>query len=281
MIIGTEDVDVVIDENKVFNDDKYGLEDSTDDINEGFLGDGECSLRSRDSEDAHFNLHANQQTLQHRSFSRNMSKQATVLKGQDALKLLTINEASWGGLLHQRIWRWPEDKPPRTMGKLVQSFFQFSREIGEEGEVACVNFEIPTALSQKRSFSNFNRSPWAKAGGQPAAAEAMQLVCHRDTQILVSCFYSVQNGTISHCTTREKVQNMIEKIHQSFSSEYSEQLQSMRPQFQALGEGHAQQEEIDAIQQDILDEFSGFSSIVDESVSTWLPLCPTQTEETS
>mmetsp|Transcript_13178 Transcript_13178/g.17372 ORF Transcript_13178/g.17372 Transcript_13178/m.17372 type:complete len:243 (+) Transcript_13178:278-1006(+) len=190
-------------------------------------------------------------------------------RGREALKLLSLNEAQWGGLILQKVWRWPDGKDYSSIGKLVQSFIQFSREIGEDGEISCVNFEVPNQQRQRMPQS-INHPLYSRAMNPPLAVESMQMVCRRNSKVVVSCFYSVKNGQVTHSSTREKVEEMLQIIHESFCAQYGEILDAMKEDFRVLGDGNIQPEEIDALQQHITDTFSSFENVIDETLDLCL-----------
>jgi hypothetical protein len=50
------------------------------------------------------------------------------------LRLLTVSDASTGICLYKCTWNWRKNTNVDGVGSLVQSFFQFAREIGDGGE---------------------------------------------------------------------------------------------------------------------------------------------------
>lgn len=53
--------------------------------------------------------------------------------GAEKLRLLSVCDKETGVCLFQRAWQWRGDQERSSIGKLVQSFYQFAREVDQGG----------------------------------------------------------------------------------------------------------------------------------------------------
>lgn len=58
------------------------------------------------------------------------------MNGADKLRLLSVCDKETGVCLFQRAWQWRGDQERSSIGKLVQSFYQFAREV-DQGGTSC------------------------------------------------------------------------------------------------------------------------------------------------
>lgn len=55
------------------------------------------------------------------------------MNGSEKLRLLSVCDKETGVCLFQRAWQWRGDQERSSIGKLVQSFYQFAREVDQGG----------------------------------------------------------------------------------------------------------------------------------------------------
>lgn len=176
--------------------------------------------------------------------------------GKDALKLIGVSEGSTGVLLFQKVYRWSEGAKPEALGSLVQSFFQFSREI-DDGSISCVNFERPlqTHAQHRRQVSNQMRR------NMRAAAETMQLLCLRDPAgFVVQVFHEIPGTSRVDELQDRCIRSLLESVRVSFALEYAAKVEELRAHVKEVaavpgGASDAQLREIQC-------NFDGFEEIV-------------------
>lgn len=55
------------------------------------------------------------------------------MNGADKLRLVSVCDQETGVCLFQRAWQWRGDQERSSIGNLVQSFYQFAREVDQGG----------------------------------------------------------------------------------------------------------------------------------------------------
>lgn len=55
------------------------------------------------------------------------------MNGAEKLRLLSVCDKETGVCLFQRAWQWRGEQERSSIGKLVQSFYQFAREVDQGG----------------------------------------------------------------------------------------------------------------------------------------------------
>lgn len=176
--------------------------------------------------------------------------------GTDALKLIGVSEGSTGVLLYQKVYRWSEGAKPEALGSLVQSFFQFSREI-DDGSISCVNFERPmqTHAQHRRQVSNSMRR------NMRAAAETMQLLCLRDPAgFVVQVFHEIPGTGRTDEQQDRCIRSLLESLRVSFALEYAAKVEELRTLVKEVAAvpGGATEEQL----RDIQCNFDGFEETV-------------------
>lgn len=76
-----------------------------------------------------------------------------LMNGSDKLRLVSVCDKETGVCLFQRTWQWRGEQERSGIGNLVQSFYQFAREVDEGGEsikyvftVVCPMLTLPGVL---------------------------------------------------------------------------------------------------------------------------------------
>lgn len=68
------------------------------------------------------------------------------MSGAEKLRLLSVCDKETGVCLFQRAWQWRGDQERPSIGKLVQSFYQFAREVDQGG--ICLNHAGPNCKAK-------------------------------------------------------------------------------------------------------------------------------------
>lgn len=55
------------------------------------------------------------------------------MNGAEKLRLVSVCDKETGVCLFQRAWQWRGDQERSSIGNLVQSFYQFAREVDQGG----------------------------------------------------------------------------------------------------------------------------------------------------
>jgi hypothetical protein len=118
-------------------------------------------------------------------------------KERDYLKMISISCKETGVTLYEQTWRWKETQEQSSIGKLIQSFYQFSREV-DGGDLLFVNFEMPRKAkgTHARASSSAHLNRRGKGASTRSSGDgAMQMMCAQGDQVLVSVFYDIRKPT--------------------------------------------------------------------------------------
>eukprot|EP01111_Echinosteliopsis_oligospora_P001440 TRINITY_DN1217_c0_g1_i1.p1 TRINITY_DN1217_c0_g1~~TRINITY_DN1217_c0_g1_i1.p1 ORF type:complete len:170 (-),score=44.19 TRINITY_DN1217_c0_g1_i1:68-577(-) len=131
---------------------------------------------------------------------------------------LNISDAKTGTCIYEKVWMWNGTSVGEGICKLVQTFHQISKELGDTGEVAGVLFEIPEVGSRismngqgsvgKRSKSNLSTM--------------IKLTCEKNKIIIVSLFHSATDDKL-------QLQKYAEDLLMEFTSRYGKEVSSLIP----------------------------------------------------
>lgn len=69
------------------------------------------------------------------------------MNGAEKLRLVSVCDKETGVCLFQRTWQWRGDQERSSIGNLVQSFYQFAREVDQGGEKPNVECDLQSFVS--------------------------------------------------------------------------------------------------------------------------------------
>ncbi|CAM9533198.1 unnamed protein product, partial [Ectocarpus fasciculatus] len=140
----------------------------------------------------------------------------------DPLRLIRITDRHTGTLLFERIYEWPEHANPSNLGSLVQSFFQFAREV-DGGEVESIYFEEGAAGFLPSA------TPRSIGSSEPRAlslqSDSMKLINARSDEVMAVLFHECPGPEHGG---DEVFAQMLNSVVNEFSNGYRTVLTDMR-----------------------------------------------------
>jgi hypothetical protein len=151
----------------------------------------------------------------------------------DPLRLIRITDTFSGTLLFERIFEWPEHTNTSNLGSLVQSFFQFAREV-DGGDVESVYFEegamgfLPSATPRGMGSSEHRAYP-------SPSSDSMKLIKTRNDDVTVVLFHECL-GPEPDAAVQEIFAHFLNSAANEFTGEFSAVLSGMRVTFAELND---------------------------------------------
>jgi hypothetical protein len=82
------------------------------------------------------------------------SKKSRRFRGErEMVKHVSIADTATGIVLFEKAYRWVEKAQTSMVGSLVQSFYQFAKEV-DDGAISSVNFEMHVPAKHRRTVSS-------------------------------------------------------------------------------------------------------------------------------
>eukprot|EP00904_Undaria_pinnatifida_P002609 jgi/Undpi1/12349/HiC_scaffold_5.g02023.m2 len=178
------------------------------------------------------------------------------MNGGEKLRLVSVCCKETGVCLFQRAWQWRGDKGRSSIGNLVQSFYQFAREV-DQGEISCVNF-----LVQSRTHRRVNSSQAARRARGPstrALPDSMQMLCTRNEDIIVAVFFDVKTCVTTSTENQGNVREFLNQVKDSFCDTFAGRVVSIRSTLKECADGNVN----DGVLQSLQDEFAPFKESID------------------
>ncbi|CAN0290891.1 unnamed protein product [Pylaiella littoralis] len=180
------------------------------------------------------------------------------MSGAEKLRLLSVCDKETGVCLFQRVWQWRGDQERPSIGKLVQSFYQFAREV-DQGEISCVNFLVKSRTHRRVSSSQAARR--TRGPSTRSLPDSMQMLCTRNDDIIVAVFFDVKTCVTTSSESQGSVREFLNKVKHSFCETFTGRVASLRPTLKGCADGHANQ---DGVLRSVQDEFVAFKDSVDQ-----------------
>ncbi|CAN0348592.1 unnamed protein product [Ectocarpus sp. 6 AP-2014] len=179
--------------------------------------------------------------------------------GTEKLRLLSVIDKETGVCLFQRAWQWrgEQERSSVSIGKLVQSFYQFAREV-DQGEISCVNFLVKSRTHRRVSSSQAARR--TRGPSARSLPDSMQMLCTRNEDIIVAVFFDVKTCVTTSTENQGSVRQFINQASNSFCETFAGRVASLRPTLKQCADGDMN----DAALRSVQDEFLRFGPDVDQ-----------------
>lgn len=146
----------------------------------------------------------------------------------EPIRLVRVTDRSTGVLLFEGIYKWADHTNTANLGSLIQSFFQFAREV-DGGEVESVFFEE----------SPFLVVPTPRSGSSDpkttvSAADAMKMIHNKTDDIIIVVFYECSDG--SEEGHQENLSQFVGCLRDEFTKMFDDRLNRVRPKILSLSE---------------------------------------------
>ena len=146
------------------------------------------------------------------------------------LRQIRITDNITGTLLFERIYEWPDQTNTSNLGSLIQSFFQFAREV-DGGDVESVYFEEGTAAFLPSATPRSIGSGDHRMSSYPT--DSMKLIKSRSEEVTVFLFHECLGPEQAH---QEVFNQLVNAASSEFSSEFGTVIANMRSSFSELND---------------------------------------------
>jgi len=164
-----------------------------------------------------------------------------------------ILQAKTGVCLFEKVWTWSGVSSPQGVCKLILTFFQISRELGDSGG-GVVNQILFEKQIQNRAMKNVGGRKsltGKKAHVIQETQETIRLTCECDGQIIIGVFHDPFDDVKS-------VKQFAKTVMKEFLGQFGEQLEKMKELFESILNGNEKYD-----QKAILSDFSVFEPRVE------------------
>jgi len=193
------------------------------------------------------------------------------------LMRIEILEAKSGVCIFEKIWKWSGVSSTEGICKLILTFHQISREIGDTGEVAQVLFESLSSGQPKERLSGGTHKTHKKTAsrtlksqigslkskGETESAQEIRLACDKDNNLIVATFHESSDQVTD-------VNQFTKAVLNEFGKHYGELIVKMKDTFEILSDENLENSSIS--RREVMQKFEDFNSTVEKLYSSYKSL---------
>mmetsp|Transcript_16629 Transcript_16629/g.25026 ORF Transcript_16629/g.25026 Transcript_16629/m.25026 type:complete len:212 (-) Transcript_16629:252-887(-) len=181
------------------------------------------------------------------------------------IKNITISDARTGFVVIERVYRWPEQAVTTNLGSLIQSFYQFAREV-DDGEIVSVNFEEHKGTGKPR-----NRNSTGSGGrSHQKHVDTMKMVCRRNEKFVVSVFYDMKGMSfIPAGGPREDLAELLHQLEVEFDIHCGGIHESLQSKIAGLVDSI--DDNVSELSEEIRSQFNHFKPTIDKIMQGCFP----------
>jgi hypothetical protein len=179
------------------------------------------------------------------------------------VKNICILDVETGLIVFQKVYKWKESSAFSNLGGLIQSFYQFAREV-DDGLISCVNFE------SGRKVTTRLLNPQDTYQQAASRNQTMQMKSVKTADVIVSVFFDMQGMEMPSPQEDLKLDVLMHAVLEAFARDFLHELLERRPTLQQfIDQQSAAAEESDAR---VTLPFDAFGAVADKLRRQLFPL---------